>query len=319
MRSYRIAVNMEWTSKCNARCVMCPREVIHQYAQTMKLPVFEQTLRRITPGNTYRVAVAGYGEPTTHPLFLQFVDRLKAHPVRFDIVSNGQMLDEERFRALDGIIHTLIISFSSIDPDVYRQVQAGLNHEQVKANIVMAQKMFKKTRLAISLTPMLSCLATLPTTIKWLRGNGVERLTMSPTFYDRAGNLDVAGPEYTELRRIIKAYGLHSQELDFVGSIRDFAGQWLANRYKCIPRNADMPIAADGCYQYCFNDVGHGHPLGHVADMSIREALELREKSQPDARICDACSMRQRYRVTELLQVARAYLFEREKNMVRPG
>lgn len=308
MSSYRVAVNLEWTSKCNARCVMCPREVIHRYAQAMKPAVFEEVLRRITPKDVYRVAVAGYGEPTTHPLFLEFVDRLKGHPVRFDIVSNGQMLDEERFRALDGVIHTLIISFSSIDPDVYRQVHVGLKHEQVKANIVMAQKMFKKTRLAISLTPMLNCLATLPATIEWLRANGVEYLTMSPTFYDRAGNLDAAGPEYTELRRIIKEYGLHSQELDFIGSMRDFAGQWLANRFKCIPRNADMPIAADGSYQYCFNDAGHSHSLGHVADMSLREALELREKSEPDVRICGTCSMRKRYRAREVLHVAHAYL-----------
>ena len=28
MSSYRIAVNVEWTSKCNALCPMCPRDLI---------------------------------------------------------------------------------------------------------------------------------------------------------------------------------------------------------------------------------------------------------------------------------------------------
>lgn len=307
MSAYRIAVNLEWTSKCNARCVMCPREAIAHPA-IMSLDTHAQALRRIRPEDVFRVVIAGYGEPTTHPRFDPLIEQLRGHPVRFDMVSNGQMLDEARLRALDGVVTLLMISFSSIDAGVYGRVHVGLDHEAVMRNIVLAQRTLKHTRLAISLTPLEECLATLPDTIRWLRGQGVPTLTLSPTCYDRAGALDASGPSTGELRRIIRHYGLRSQELDFVGGIRNFAGQWMANRFKCIPRNVDLPIAADGQYMYCFNDASHGHPLGHVAHMTLREALTLREGTGVDASLCGQCNMRGRYGPREVASAAWHYL-----------
>ena len=64
--SYRIAVNVEWTSKCNARCAMCPRTMISE-PKLMVLSTFEQVLSRLTAEDVFRVIIAGYGEPTTHP------------------------------------------------------------------------------------------------------------------------------------------------------------------------------------------------------------------------------------------------------------
>jgi len=306
MSRYRVAVNLEWTSKCNAKCVMCPREAI-QNPQLMQPPVFKEVLRRITPKDVFRVVIAGYGEPTTHPRFKDYLEMLKGHPVNFDMVTNGQQLDEARLKALDGVFGMIVISFSSIAPEVYRRVHVGLDHERVKKNILLAQKTLRKTRLAISLTPMVECLKTLPETIDWMHNHGVTGLTMSPTFYDRAGSLEDTGPEYRELRRIIAEYKLLSQELDFIPGVRDLAGQWFANDFKCLPRNVDLPIAADGSYQYCFNDPSHIHPVGHVGNMSIREALEAREKMPMDAEVCGSCSMLGRYKAKEVTQVALHY------------
>ena len=32
MKTYKVAVNLELTSKCNARCIMCPQEMIERSA-----------------------------------------------------------------------------------------------------------------------------------------------------------------------------------------------------------------------------------------------------------------------------------------------
>ncbi|OHC74174.1 MAG: radical SAM protein [Rhodospirillales bacterium RIFCSPLOWO2_12_FULL_58_28] len=307
MAKYRIAVNIEWTSKCNAACVMCPRDKIPDLL-VMDIGTFRQVLDRLSPAEAFRAVIAGYGEPTTHPRFEEFIGMVREHPLNFDMVSNGQLLDADRLDLLDGVVGTLIISFSSTTREIYERVHVNLDCELVMDNIALAVRRLKKTKLAISLTPMPECLATLPTTIKWLHGLGIKNLTMSPSLYDRAGTFHDATQSYKDLRGIIRDFDLHSQELDFVPSAREIAAQWLFNRYKCIPRNTDFLISALGEYMYCFNDIAHSRPLGHVADMSLRDALRLREKSSIDHDICDACSIRKRYRPAELITAALGYL-----------
>lgn len=133
---------------------------------------------------------------------------------------------------------------------------------------------------------------------------------MSPTLYDRAGAIDPSALEAAsvDLRRVMRAHGLRSQEFDFIPSLGDIYAQWRANRHRCIPRNSDLAIAADGTYQYCFNDIRHSHPLGHVAGMSIREALAAREQLGADPRLCGGCGVRRRYGPAELGRVLLAYL-----------
>ena len=306
MRKYRVAVNLELTSKCNARCVMCPREAISR-PQIMALETLRKAVSRLAPEDVFRVVLAGYGEPTTHPRFTQCMDVIAEAPVRVDMVSNGRLLSPERLRLIDGVLHTLIISFSSIDPEVYARVHVNLDQSRVMENIIQARQQLRRTRLAISLTPLSDCIATLPQTIAWLRRIGVQAITMSPSLYDRAGALHHADPQERNLRRIISQYGLRSQELDFVPSLRDIYAQWRCNRFKCIPRNADLVIATDGSYQYCFNDIGQSHRIGAVSDMSIREALRLREATDEQPSLCANCGMRQRYRPAEVVRAAYGY------------
>lgn len=306
MSNYRIAINVEWTSKCNALCPMCPRGLI-EYPMLMKEQTWRKTLERLTPQDVFRAVIAGYGEPTTHTKFFEFVDDMRGHPIRFDMVSNGHQLDAERIRHLDGAIDLLLISFSSIDPAVYNVVHANLDQARVMENIKTAQRLFKHTRLAISLTPMPECLPSLPGTIAWLRAQGVETLTMSPTLYNRGGSLQEHELATEKLRQLIQQHHLRSQEFDFIPSVRDVIQQWRSNSFKCIPRNIDVFIAASGDYLYCYNDVKHEHPVGHVADMGIREVLAKREGMALIPELCNGCNMLGRYDAKELVKAGISY------------
>ncbi|MGD0023204.1 MAG: radical SAM protein [Xanthobacteraceae bacterium] len=306
MSRYRVAANIEWTSKCNARCIMCPRDAI-PYPRHMSRTTFERILGCIQPSDVFRVVVAGYGEPTTHPEFEVFVDLVRGHPVPFDLVSNGQLLDQTRLQRLDGVFGALMISFSSVDPDVYRRVHANLDQQRVMANIQLARNVLRKTQLAISLSPLPDCLRTLDRTVGWLRSRGIDALTMSPTLYDRAGKLNTVSLASADLKAAIRRHGLHRQDLDFIPSVSEIFAQWRANRFHCIPRNTDVLISAQGDYMYCFNDINHGHALGNVADTTLREALEMREDTDPDGAICNGCNLRGRYGPAEVTGAALGY------------
>lgn len=311
MSDYRIAANIEWTSKCNARCIMCPRDKIGA-PRIMSKELFQKVLTRISSQDLFRVVIAGYGEPTTHPQFNDMIELLRGNPVQFDMVTNGQLLNKEKIEKIDGVIKNIIVSFSSIDTEVYNRVHVNLDQKLVMSNIKLAHKMLKKTKLIISLTPLSDCLKTLPDTIAWFRKNGINALSMSPSLYDRSGMLDTKKESTTQvLRKTIKSNKLHSQELDFIPSIRDIAKQWIANKVKCIPRNSDILISSTGDYMYCFNDISHRHPIGNVLDKSLREALELREKTSVDNAICDQCDLKERYRLGEVIKVGIRYLSEK--------
>lgn len=312
MSTYRIAVNIEWTSKCNALCPMCPRDLIEN-PMLINEQTWRQVLGRLSPQDIFRSVIAGYGEPTTHTKFFEFVDDMRDHPVRFDMVSNGHQLDAERIRHLDGAIDLLIVSFSSIDPEVYKRVHVNLDQARVMDNIRTAQKLFKHTQLAISLTPMPECLPSLPDTIAWLQAQGIKILTMSPTLYNRGGSLQAHELATEKLRQLIRKHHLHSQELDFVPSVRDVFQQWRSNRFKCIPRNIDVFISASGDYLYCYNDVKHDHPIGHVANLGIREVLAKREGLTLIPKLCNSCNMLNRYGANELVEAGVLYVREKLK------
>jgi len=304
---YRIAVNVEWTSVCNARCAMCPRSMIDD-PQVMGEETFRRVLDRLHPDRVFRGIVAGYGEPTTHPRFERFIEMMAGHPVRFDMATNGSALSEGRLKALDGVLDALMISFSSTDPEVYRAVHANLDQTRVMENILTAHRVLRQTRLVINLSPTEDCLRTLDDTVAWFRGHGITDLHMSPTYYDRAGAQDTtAKPSEAILRRRIRDLGLKSQEMGFIPGVADIAGQWWHNRVKCIPRNTNMLINAKGAYTYCFNDIRHSHAIGDVAMISLDEALAIRQAKAADPALCDVCTLRDRYRPRELARVALGY------------
>ncbi len=311
--TYKVTVNLEWTSKCNARCIMCPQEMIER-PQLMTVNTFYKALERINTDDVFRTVIAGYGEPTTHPGFMGFVSAVGDHLGRFDMVSNGQLLDEKKLKHLDGKINQLVISFSSINADVYRSVHVKLDHEKVKANIILARRVLKKTSLAISLTPLVECIETLPETIRWFHKQGIEQLTMSPSLYNRAGTMEQHKHATERLREIIRTYHLHSQELDFIPSVKDFILQYWHNRFRCIPRNSDLFITASGDYLYCYNDISHKQTFGHIDQLSIRNALDIREKMKAIPEICKNCNMRNRYKLGEVTSVAAHYLYGKARN-----
>ncbi|WP_426416392.1 SPASM domain-containing protein [Aestuariirhabdus sp. LZHN29] len=83
------------------------------------------------------------------------------------------------------------------------------------------------------------------------------------------------------------------------------------NRFSCIPRNSSLFITSEGNYLYCYNDMSHHHSLGNVKEMSVREAIELRELTEARGDLCDQCNMKGRYQGAELVQMAAKYMGSR--------
>jgi MoaA/NifB/PqqE/SkfB family radical SAM enzyme len=293
MPAYRVVVNWEWSSKCNACCATCPR---HAAGHPIDTGCFEQTLARLQPQDVFRCVISGHRDPAAHPRFDEFMRRLRGHPVTFDMATNGSRLSRERLIALDGVLHTLMVSLPSVDPQVYQSVHGSVDQEAAMASILAARRLLRQTRLVVRLSPARECLDTLDDTVGWLRANGVDDLHMSPTHFE-IGGAGPAGaqPDTRRLRGVMAQHGLRSHETAFTPGATEIVHQWIANRVKCVPRNSNMLITATGNYSYCFNDTSDDNGFGHVGEASLREALQRRERTAEEGHLCARCKLRSRH------------------------
>jgi hypothetical protein len=113
---------------------MCPRDLI-EHPRLMRPETWQQMLtacRRKRFSAWSSPATASDHSPNE---ILRIRRRAARHPVRFDMVSNGHLLDEDKLRHLDGAIDLLIVSFSSIDPGGLPAVHVNLDQQRVMANI----------------------------------------------------------------------------------------------------------------------------------------------------------------------------------------
>jgi len=129
-------VYLEITTECNMSCGMCIRHGWEDPPATMSTLTFESLvgqLRRIPTVSV--VNFSGFGEPTAHPGFLDFLSAIKQAGLRAELVTNGVALVPgflEKLLELE--LDKLVVSMDGANPtgdgtfhgDVVRQVQANL-------------------------------------------------------------------------------------------------------------------------------------------------------------------------------------------------
>lgn len=145
---------LEMSNVCNLKCVMCPtfsalaphrlssiRSTERGFLDTagMTAPLAD-VLKR-----TMLVHCHGYGEPTIHPDFKQFISYVSSFDVMIDFFTNGMNLTEEVAEFLvDRGIYRITVSFSGTSKEEYENVYLGGIYEQVLAGLARLDR--AKTR-----------------------------------------------------------------------------------------------------------------------------------------------------------------------------
>ena len=172
------ALQIEFTSDCQLRCVMCPLTT-------------GSTASSATPGAAVtdvvwadlldqadragQVFVAGFGEPLLHPRCLDLLAELDERGVRTSFVTNGIAVTAgvaERLASFDHLVH-VNVSIDSPDPDVYRRVRHGSLRRALQGLGHLAAVM-PLDRLSVSSVAMVDNLESLVAFPELLHGYGVE-------------------------------------------------------------------------------------------------------------------------------------------------
>ena len=177
-----MAVQVEFTSRCNLRCRMCPLTTGTSSSSGDPGPmtdvVFDELLdiaRRCR-----RVVLAGYGEPLTNPQCIPMLQALDAEGIDVSMATNGLALSPELARQLVAIRHLthINVSIDSPDPDVYREVRGGNVRRALQGLRNLMAEIDNRDRVQVSSVALHSNLHTLVEFPALLAELGVRRFTL---------------------------------------------------------------------------------------------------------------------------------------------
>ncbi len=130
-----MALNIEVTNRCNAMCVMCPRDKMTREQGIMPHALFTKIIDEAKNLKIRKAHLFNFGEPLLDPLLAEKVAYAEQNGLRTHFVTNGYLLNKETARKLIlAGLSNIKISISGLDNAIYESIHRGLNLKVVEEN-----------------------------------------------------------------------------------------------------------------------------------------------------------------------------------------
>lgn len=127
-------LDVELTNLCNFQCCFCPTGT-HSMKRTkgmMPESVMERLLEDVRKHQIPGVRVIGWGEPTLHPHWMEFLHDVKSGGALVHLGTNGSRLsDEEMQQLIDMGVDSIKFSFQGADAASYGEMREGGDYHQL--------------------------------------------------------------------------------------------------------------------------------------------------------------------------------------------
>lgn len=129
------AFQIEITSRCNAKCIMCPRTTLSGWKNgDMALDTFLSLAESFDMSN--HVHLQGWGEPLMHPELDNMIKAVKDSGAKAGFTTNGQLLNKERSMAyMDLGLDIMAVSLAGADKTTHEAIRIGTDFEKIVDNI----------------------------------------------------------------------------------------------------------------------------------------------------------------------------------------
>jgi len=165
MKLINTEVRIETTNRCNAACVICPREKMTRKKTTMGMGHFKSLVDQCKDLGAETISVFGYGEPLTDKTLVEKVAYCSEKGLKTFITTNASLLNTIPAYGLlkAGLSHIRFSVHGTFDN--YEKVHRGLVFTDVLRNIgnfIQANKtrFDHSCRVDVSVIPMTSDTAT---------------------------------------------------------------------------------------------------------------------------------------------------------------
>jgi len=147
--NYPPNIQIEPTSICNFRCVMCYQadksfsNKSNGYMGHMDIDLYKKIIDEIE-GNIEAVTLASRGEPTLNPKIIEMVQYSKNKFLGFKINTNASMLNENLIKnLLDANFAEIVFSVDATDKDTYEKIRINGKYEKVFKNLELFSEIKK--------------------------------------------------------------------------------------------------------------------------------------------------------------------------------
>ena len=128
-------LSVELTNHCNLRCGYCTNPTTLRPRGLMSEATFSRLIEELRDGGVSRVGLCGNGEPTLHPRFADYVERLSRAVPYVSLTSNWQRIsDDVAIAALQGA-REINISVDGASKTAYEARRVGASLERLLYNL----------------------------------------------------------------------------------------------------------------------------------------------------------------------------------------
>lgn len=250
-RPPRPTIELELTNRCNADCVMCPRQDLRPLG-TMTPEVLEGSLALIE-GSGAGVILQGIGEPTLYPELPQTIRHIRALlPAGAPIlmVTNGFRASLDHLDAyFDAGLSHVQWSFHSLDDARHGRILGSTQGATRSREHLVAALGRHAERLSVNMVVMDSNRAEVEDLRLWLAEHGLSpgRLRLIPVF-SRGESIQSASLSHEGEREV----GAH-----------------------CLYTRKSMFVAWDGRVLPCSNDIQGSQAYGHVLEQPPEALIRM--------------------------------------------
>jgi radical SAM protein with 4Fe4S-binding SPASM domain len=137
-------VNIEPTTLCNFNCVFCARKNLAETRKNKYISNehFVHILDSIPSVN--HVGLLGFGEPLMTPNMQELIDSAKSRKIRTNIVTNGSLLNVDRYTRLALQFDELITSLDTPNRDNYKRIRVGGDFDKTIAGMKKVNELKKQ-------------------------------------------------------------------------------------------------------------------------------------------------------------------------------
>jgi MoaA/NifB/PqqE/SkfB family radical SAM enzyme len=190
------AFQIEVTSRCNLKCVMCPVTVFaeHWRARDMSWETFERVAEAFA--RVRWVHLQGWGEPLLHRRIFDMIARAKSAGCKVGFTTNGTRLTAQKgARLLDLGLDLMAVSIAGATPATHAAIRVGSDLAKLAENLrrflrLRAERRnpLPKVEVFYLMTP--SNLAELPRAVELAAELGADELVATNLDYVMTGGLD---------------------------------------------------------------------------------------------------------------------------------
>ncbi len=130
-------VRYEVTNRCNAKCIMCPRDKHDRIQGIMQQDYYEKSVDEVSMLGAEKVVLTGFGEPLLDKNLEKKIAYLSEKGILSYFITNASGLTRTRAQSLlDAGLDEIRISFYGMKPESYNLIMQGLNFDRTKQKIV---------------------------------------------------------------------------------------------------------------------------------------------------------------------------------------